>query len=400
MLRRLRHKFITVFMVAVTLLLCLLLGLLVNTMRRSLEYQSTEMLQAIANEPPKSDQGWETPEILRLSVLKAYVNQQGAVELVEGDMFLTKEEVSQASARALLCSEQSGTLLRDNLRFYKSEYPDGQVVVLSDMSVEHSAIHGLIRGCAIVGGVVLCLFFGLSVLLVNWMLRPVELSWQQQKQFVADASHELKTPLTVIMTNAELLQEGTYSNQEKSQFLSSIVAMSAHMRSLVEGMLELARVDDGAVKTGFGPVDMTSLVSDGILPFEALYFERGLTLNADVEPGITLQGSEQYLSQILEILLDNAMKYSAAGGSVQVRLRRQGIHCILTVASPGNALSPEEQMDIFKRFYRVDKARSRDGSYGLGLSIAYRIVSEHGGKIWAESANGMNTFSVQLPFHG
>ena len=120
-------------------------------------------------------------------------------------------------------------------------------------------------------------------------------------------------------------------------------------------------------------------------------------LESDIEPGISVLGSEAQLVQVAEILLDNARKYSAPGGVVTLSLRTQGRQAVLAVASPGVTLTAQQCRDIFRRFYRVDKARSRDGSYGLGLAIAERIVSDHRGRIWAEGKEGTNTFFAALP---
>ena len=110
-----------------------------------------------------------------------------------------------------------------------------------------------------------------------------------------------------------------------------------------------------------------------------------------------LRGSEQHLYQVMDVLLDNALKYSTPGGTVSVKLTQNGRNCTLSVASPGEPISKEDLKNIFKRFYRADKARAMNGSYGLGLSIAQSIVEAHKGKIWAQSGNGYNTFTVQLP---
>ena len=220
---------------------------------------------------------------------------------------------------------------------------------------------------------------------------------ERQKLFVGAVTHELKTPLTVILTNAELLQEPEYDEQARSRFVDSIMTMSHQMRGLVESLLELARVDNGGQNMVFSRLNFSELVSDALLPFEPVYFEKGLTLESNVEENLFVRGSQQHLKQVADILLDNAAKYASADSTVRVILRRQGSHCLLSVASAGDAISKEDLKNIFKRFYRMDKARSMNHSYGLGLSIADSIVSKHGGKIWAESADGVNAFFVQLP---
>ena len=169
------------------------------------------------------------------------------------------------------------------------------------------------------------------------------------------------------------------------------------MRGLVESLLNLARIDQGQKAAAHTPVDLSKLVSDATLPFEALFFEQELTLETDIAPDLTVPGDAAQLRQVVEILLDNAQKYAEAPGTVRVTLARQGHHVRLCVADTGAPLSPEDCKNIFKRFYRLDDARSRDGSFGLGLSIAQSIVDTHHGRIWCESANGLNSFFVELP---
>ena len=214
---------------------------------------------------------------------------------------------------------------------------------------------------------------------------------------MADASHELKTPLSVIMANAELMQDPATGEEDRETYSGNILSMTYQMRTLVENMLEMARVDNGTVKMNFASVDFSELVRDAALSFQLLYEEKEMGLRCAVPEGLEIHGSEQHLYQVMDVLLDNALKYSAPNSMVSVDLVSTGRNCLLSVASPGEPISREDLKNIFKRFYRADKARAMNGSYGLGLSIAESIVQAHKGKIWAESENGYNTFFVQLP---
>ncbi len=265
------------------------------------------------------------------------------------------------------------------------------------MSSERSVIANLVKNSLLIGSLSFAAFLVVSLLLARWAVRPVELAWERQRQFVADASHELKTPLTVILSNAQLLGEAEGDPALRSRLRENILSMSARMRSLVESLLDLARVDSGLAGQTLSRVDLSRVVSEAILPFEPLFYERGLVLSSSVEPGIAVKGSAERLSQAVGVLLDNAQKYASPGGSVSVTLSRQGgRHCLIAVENSGEPLSPAERRDIFKRFYRADAARSSGGSYGLGLSIARGIVEAHRGRIWAEALPGGNRFCIRL----
>jgi len=199
------------------------------------------------------------------------------------------------------------------------------------------------------------------------------------------------------MANAELMRSEETSEDDKKKFSGNILSTTYQMRGLVENMLEMARVDNGTIKMQFADLDMSELISNAVLSFQLLYEEKGMGLRCAISEGISIFGSEQHLYQVMDVLLDNALKYSAPGGMVSVDLTATGRNCVLSVASPGEPISKEDLKNIFKRFYRADKARSLNGSYGIGLSIAESIVEAHKGKIWAESKNGYNIFNVQIP---
>lgn len=395
MLKKLRIKFVCINMITVTAMLCVIFTLVILFTGMSLENQSIQVIQSIADRPssPVSQ--------VRVPYFSVTISYSGKLISVAGDFYdLSDEaEILELVQQALNAGEQAGILKEQALRYQLNSTPLGLKIIFIDISSEQAAMRNLVYSCIFIGIVSFVLFLLISLALAGWAVKPVDQAWQQQKQFVADASHELKTPLTVIMTNAELLQNPEYDQSDRDRLSGSILTMSQQMRGLVESLLELARVDNGAVKTKFASLDYSELVQNSVLPFEPLYFEKGLILETGVEAGISLKGSESHLRQVLDILLDNAMKYTTPGGTVRVAMRRQGSHALLSVAGPGEAIRAEDLKNIFKRFYRIDKARSRDGSYGLGLSIAQSIISEHRGKIWAESREGINTFLVQLPLN-
>lgn len=401
MLKKLRIKFTCMLMAVITIMLCFIFGLVIHFTRLAIESQSIQMMQNIASNPfalrlPENSGGSEQ---VQLPFFVVAIGRRGELE-VSGNSFydLSDEDaVLGISLLALDAEDQVGVLSDYGLRYLKTNSPMGQRIVFADMSSEKVAIANLSKSCAFVGSLSLLAFLGISILLAHWAVKPVDQAWKQQKQFVADASHELKTPLTVILTNAELLQYPDYDEAMKAQFVQSILSMSHKMRELVESLLELARIDNGTVKECLEKVNLSEILCDEAEAFEALFFEKGRSLSLSIQPDIFVRGSDQHLRQLLGILLDNALKYSTLDGDISVSLSRHGSHCTMGVANPGGEISQENIRNIFKRFYRVDQARGLNGSYGLGLSIAQSIVGVHKGKIWAESKKGINTFYVQLP---
>lgn len=394
MLKKLRLKFVLVNMVIVTCMLLVIFGLTVEHTKKELEQETESALQSLVHSvKPLGEENVRVPHFV------IQINIHGNVSVVGNSYHnLTDEDLIQELIQLVYTAgKTSGYLEEYELRYAVSSNMFSQKIVFVDVSGNMAALDSLIQGCCIIGVAALVAFLVISILLARWAVKPVEKAWQQQKQFISDASHELKTPLTVIMSNAELLQNPDFDEEHKTQFATSISVMSHQMRNLVEGMLELARTDNGQVKKVFSKVELSCLVSEALLPFEPVFFEKGLELKSDVQQDITLQGSRDHLRQVLDILLDNAAKYSAKG-IVQMTLRRQGrSHCLLTVSNPGEPIPQEDLERVFERFYRVDAARSRTGSFGLGLPIAQAIVGEHGGKIWARSNETGNCFCILLP---
>lgn len=400
MLKKLRIKFVAAIMVIVTMMLCAVFGMVYYFTAVNMERSSILMMQNMAESPfhpDVPDKPGEEPRlpyfILELDFDDNIMSTSGGFYDLSDTDFLTELVCTVTAGR-----QPIGVIDTYTLRYFRSGSPRGQVIVFADISSERSTLASLAKTCALLGVLCFFAFLGISVLLARWMVKPVDTAWQKQRQFVSDASHELKTPLAVIMTNAELLQSADSTGADRRQFSESILTMSRQMRALVEWLLELARVESGEKRAELIPLDFSQLTERALLPFEPLFFEKELTLASEIQPEITVAGNAQQLSQLLGILLDNAQKYALPQSEVRLSLRAvNSRRCCLSVSNAAEEISPEQLENLFTRFYRVDSARSRDGSFGLGLSIAEGIIQAHRGKIRAEWADGRISFIAELP---
>lgn len=399
MIKKLRIKFVCVIMSIVMVLLGGILGVVIFFTGRSMEMQSINMMHRIETGLFQKGRPGKPSEEVRLPFFIVQVSHQGMLIETSGDDFdlSDRDSIQTIVNETLLSGRKNGELKEHNLRYLMYASPRGYTIVFSDTTTERTTLKNMVYSCVLIFIVAMLVFLGISILLSRWVIRPVEKAWNQQRQFVADASHELKTPLSVIMANAELMQNEDTEETEKNNFARIILDMTYQMRALVDNLLEMARADNETPGMKRKVLDFSQLVNDAVLSVQLLFEEKGLPLQSTVQDGIRIHGSEQHLYQVMDVLLDNALKYSGSGGAVTVQLYQSGRNCVLSVTSHGEPISKEDLKNIFKRFYRADKARAMNGSYGLGLAIAESIVEAHRGKIWAESEECCNSFYVQLP---
>ncbi|MDO4537023.1 MAG: HAMP domain-containing sensor histidine kinase [Coriobacteriales bacterium] len=281
-------------------------------------------------------------------------------------------------------------------------------VVIADTSTTDISLGNLFVRDLVTMVVVLVVLFFISVGLSGWVLKPVQQAWDQQQQFVADSSHELKTPLAVIIANTQILMKEGAIPQESHRWIESTADEAAHMKKLVEELLELARADESSSgNTSImqrEDIDFSSMVESAALEFDALAFERGAMIEEDIEQGIHITGDPEWMGRVSKILIENACKYTDAARPIEVKLKKQGHKCTYSVTNSGNTIDPEDLPHVFDRFYRTDKARSRNektGGFGLGLAIAKGIVTSHNGTITVSSTKEEGTtFRVTLPVAG
>lgn len=231
-------------------------------------------------------------------------------------------------------------------------------------------------------------------------VRPVKTAWENQRRFVADASHELKTPITVILANMNILsadKNETVGSQMK--WIKNTCEEAERMKTLVDDMLFLAKGDAQTNNTQYMPTDLGELLTGCVLQFEPVAFEKSVTINEVSADGVGVIGDAKQLGQLFGILLDNACKYADENTVISVSLEKNGQWAEVRVKNKGAVIPEEDIPHIFERFYRAEKSRVRKtGGYGLGLAIAESITNSHGGKISVKSDKENGTvFTVRLP---
>ncbi|QKF06808.1 HAMP domain-containing histidine kinase [Berryella wangjianweii] len=284
------------------------------------------------------------------------------------------------------------------LSYSKRTLPDGDSLIALAETRVLDGWQPLAASLAVVCLGALLAFFLISLLVSSWALRPVREAWDAQRRFVADASHELKTPLTVVLANMSIISRDSQRTvASQSQWVESTEREALRMQGLVNEMIELACVEDRGDPVRES-VDVSTLVAACSLQLEPVTYERGCHLECRTEEGLCVLGSRTQLERLVSTLIENACKYVNEGGEVNVALVRQGTRVVLTVENTGVPIAPDDLEHIFERFFRTDKARtSGSGGFGLGLAIARETAESHGGSIAAASDGTSTRFTVKLP---
>ena len=319
------------------------------------------------------------------------IAKDGTVRAVDdGDRSVyEEEELVEIATQVVEQGKKSGTT--GNLDYIVRNRPGYTLVAFLDSTVSESSLNTLLRNILIVGGVSLVVLFFISLFLSKWIIRPLEENDRRQKQFISDASHELKTPVAVIGANSEMLSREIGTNE----WLANIRYENERMGALITQLLELSRAESAAI--AMEQVDFSRVVTGEAMAFDSLAFEKGKTIDSDIEDGINVTGSTTQLQQLVSILIDNALRHST-GTDIGLKLKKHGRSAVLTVENDADEIPPEKQKHLFDRFYRIDEARnSESGHYGLGLSIAKAVAERHKGSIAVSCRGGKVCFSVELP---
>ena len=411
MIRRLKRKFILINMLLISMVLLTVFVLIVLSSLNRMHGQSSTAL-SMAGMMTKED----TPPQFSLNSNKnggrygaernnyfasfcVMLDSDGEItDVFSSSIDVTDDAAAKAASAALSSGRTDGYLYRLELRYRITTDDFGTRIAFVDVSQDFASLRNMLLTLLIVGVLGLGAFLLISIFLAGWALKPVERAWDQQRQFVADASHELKTPLTVMLANTDILlahQDEPIACHKK--WLQSTRDEGMRMKELVEDMLTLARSDVDRPVRVREPVNLSDLMWNCQLSFETLAFEHFVTIEGQAEPDVTVSGDPAELKQLFALLTDNAVKYAAPHSVIDMRLSRAQEHVCFSVHNAGEAISPEDLPHIFERFYRADPSRSAQGGFGLGLAIAQSIARSHNGSIRVESSpRDGTTFTVTL----
>ena len=404
MIRKLQIKFVAMCMLLVTAVLGVVFLAVFLSAKQNIEIISRQVLQRVIEEDytvgrPDLNPGGEEEVLLpyftvnvweRSGIYNAYVTGGTYADLQD------TAELEEILTDCLRQEEDEGTIRSYGLRYLRRDLGLYLRMAFVDMSMEQATMREIMGSYLQIGAAALLLLLGVSILLDRWATAPVARAWQQQRQFLSDASHELKTPLTVILSNAELL-EAAPLGERPARWADNIRSEAKRMRSLVEEMLTLARADNAVRSAVMAETSLSDLATDCVLAFEPVAFEAGKPLESDVAPDVTVLGDGDKLRQLVGVLLDNAIKYGRDGGTITLTLRRTDRQARLTVSNPGDPIPPDQLSRLFERFYRADASRGEQSGFGLGLPIAAAIASEHKGTLKAESDAASTRFLFTMP---
>ncbi|MGN0324792.1 MAG: sensor histidine kinase [Lachnospiraceae bacterium] len=408
MIYNLRRKFILISGVSIFFVLLGIFTMLCYTSRMQLNNTMDILTDAIAENNgvfPRFEEAGRGPSAerptrgdviteetaYRTRFFTVWLGDDSRVERANVDSIFS---ISEAQAQEYVTAALEKKTVRgwvENYRFKVFDTDNKKAIVFVNGDMERMMSNRFLLNTLLVltgsGLVVLILIIMLS----KWAVRPVAESYEKQKQFITDANHELKTPLTLILTNLDIVE----SEIGKNEWLDDMRSEGEQMRMLINQLVILSRMDEDQSNLIFSTFDLSAVAQDMVSEFQTMAEERQKELNVWIEPSLMYQGDEELIRRMLGILLDNAVKYCDSGGTITVSVYKKR-HPVIVIENTYCDVGSLELERIFDRFYRADKSRTFDGSFGVGLSIARAIVKNHHGEIKAYKKEKNIGFKVEF----
>ena len=413
MFKKLRNKFLFLNLIIITVLMTLSFSSIFLITYRNIQndikqelLRASEIRLRMDKNPDRIPQGMESDKMppqseqsVSFSILTdGNWNKMATLSYLDlDDAFY---DAAKKEAQSIKTDAGSFKLEGNTWAFIKKPNPVGYSITFLNTTSRQAILVNLIYTFLTVAVVMFLFILIISKFFADRAIKPIKNAFEKQKQFIADSSHELKTPLSVIHTNVDvLLANKEKSVESQSKWLHYIKSETERMTKLTNDLLYLTKIDYSETDMIFAHFNLSETVINVILTMEAVVFENHIALDHDrITPQIMMNGNRDQLAQVVMILLDNAIKYTNPTGRIEIALERHHHRILLSVSNTGVGIPPEQIGRVFDRFYRTDESRSRkSGGYGLGLSIAKAITEQHGGAIHATSiANERTVFTVEL----
>ncbi|WP_346903911.1 sensor histidine kinase [Faecalicatena contorta] len=397
MIKKLRKQIIATIMSVFSILLLIILVSIFISTKETLESSCWDKLESAIYKTYSN----KSPLVqdTSLPILVVTVDYKNNVKLLVNDIETLSTDDIRELVHEVLTSKSKSSIIDGHLRFLRKSIGISDIrVAIADIQTEQSLLRKQFWQLLIIGVISILTFGILSIVLSEKLTKPVQNTILSQKDFIANASHKLKTPLTVILSNSEMLlnmdENSDRADHYSRQRLNFIHSESLRMKDLIEQLLQLAKLDSSTLPVHKEKLDFSFLVCNSILTYEPIIYDLGKNLDFNYIENITVLGNAESLRQVVDILIDNAIKYSTPETTIYVSLTAAKRNVQFTVESYGEPIGPGDMKRIFQKFYRIG---TDSAGYGLGLSIAQSIIEEHSGSIWAETDGASkNKFIVQL----
>lgn len=395
MIKKLQLKFILTIMSIISLLIIIILISINLIMNNDMERKIKDSIRDIAikegmvnNRKPnfKPDHFFEPirqPPNIGVSFSIKLDNYNNIIEvIVPENLNYTEDEILLILNYTLENDSEYGKYI--DFAFFKMKKPYGQIIVFQDIANYNQTKENLIYISILVYIFSLIIVFIISYFLVKWIIKPVKQNFEMQKQFIANASHELKTPLAIISTNLSILKDEEDLSEQRV-WIENTKDEVFKMNKLINELLILSKNETFLENKEKNELNLSDVLINAILPYESLAFEEKRVLKYDIIEDIFIKSYKEDIITIIRILLDNAIKYSKEDDIIEVKLKKENNKIQISVFNTGIGIKEEDRDKIFDRFYRVDTSRNKEiEGYGLGLSIAKKIIENNKWKILIE----------------
>lgn len=399
MFKKLKYKFIIINMSLLTFVFFCIFGVIYFITWNSGERQINFSLNALIHEPNNGGPSKGGP--LNNGILINLDHNLNVINIIT-PYNVDKDILVELAVNILSKESSSGVIKIEDTDFAYFKSLDGKInrIALINKSPQQNLLKNLLKTFFITGFISLIILFTISYYLAYKTIAPIKEVFEKQKQFIADASHELRTPIAIIKTNLALVS----SNKDKTiesqgKWMNYIDLQTDRMSHLIDDMLSLAKLDEDKKVLNLQPININKILENLLMSFEAVFFENKIELQNNLKDNFFINGDLEEIKKLFNILMDNAIKHTFPNGTITITSSKLKSKMEIIITNTGEGIPDKDLEKIFERFYRSDESRQRKtGGYGLGLAIANSIVISHKGKIYARSNAGKDTsFIVELP---